>query len=70
MNNGLDTTDCDNLTMQRPAIFYGGFNKHMSNRPALTGLVWMTLFSIVIRFLLTVREGQMFHPQVRRPAGK
>lgn len=70
MNNGLDTTDSDNLMMQRPAIFYSGINKHMPNRPALTGLGWMTLLSIVICFLLTVGEGQMFHPHVRRPAGK
>lgn len=70
MNHGLETADSDNLMMLRPAIFYSGINKHMPNRPAMTGLGWTTLFSIVICFLLTVKEGQMFHPHVRGPAGE
>lgn len=70
MNYGLDTDDSDNLMMQRPAIFCSGINKHMPNRPATVRLDWMTLFSIVICFLLTVREGQMFQPHVEEPAGK
>lgn len=51
MNNGLETTDSDNLMMQRPTIFYSEINKHMPSRPAMAGLAWMTLFSIVICFL-------------------
>lgn len=70
MNYGLDTADSDNLMMQRPAIFSSGINKHMPNRPAMAGLGWMTQFSIVIYFLLTVSEGQMFQRHVREPAGK
>lgn len=70
MNNGLDTADSDNLMMQRPAIFSRGINKHMSNRTTMAGLGWMTLFSIVICFLLTVREGQMFQPNGKGRAAK
>lgn len=68
MNNDLDTADSDNLMMQRPAIFSRGINKHMSNTPTMAGFGWMTLFSIVTCFLLTVRERQMFQPNGKGPA--
>lgn len=69
MNKDIDTADCDNLMMQRHVIF-SAINKNVPNRQAMAGLGWTTLFSIVLCFLLTVREEQMFQPCVRGPAGK
>lgn len=69
-NNGLDTVDSDDLMMQRPAIFSRGINKHMSNSSTMAASGWMTLFSIVTCFLLTVRKGRCSNLNGRGPAGK